>query len=117
VGVPVLQITASRDDNATNADHGDPIWQALPGTGHLRVNFDTGGHFTATNFCDLGAFIGLSELVPDCGEDYIEPAVAHEAINAYAHAFVRYHLWGDTTVEDILDGTTQLASPVTVTRK
>lgn len=114
IEVPTLLITGEMDGTTTNLRDGDPVWDGLAGSQHMRIDFATAGHFTFSNACDFLPSIGLDD---GCADRFIEPSRAHQAINSYALAFLRYHLWGDESNADILDGTTQLETDITLSTK
>jgi|GEM_PF-675536 len=83
--VPSLLMTAEQDAVAPNDTVGDLYWVALPGPA-VRVDLVGGCHasFSAG---------GCEALLDDDGD---------EVVNAYALAFARRELLGDTTVEPLL---------------
>lgn len=101
VDVPVLLLTASMDESLPNWAEGDRFWASLDGPDDRRVDIEGAGHFTFSNVCELPIDMGSGD---GCGPDNIDPAVAHDAINAYSLAFIRRHLWGDEADLDLLDG-------------
>lgn len=114
VSLPTLHITGEQDKSNSEANDGTPIWDFLASTDAIRIQIPRGGHATFTNACTL--FPGLS-TDDGCGEDFVNPDEAHAFINAYAMAFVRFHLWGITTDADLLTGERALSDEaVFVTR-
>ncbi len=112
IDIPVLLITALLDVTLPPAQDGDPIWNNLDGADDIRVDFQTGGHFTFSNGCDLG--IGDGD---GCGDEFIEPEQAFFLVNAYSMIFARYHLFGDEEHLDILTGETELDSTLLISTK
>ena len=112
VTVPTLLFTGSKDATTPNATEGDLAWNALAaGANNRRVDFATAGHFTFSDACGLG--LGVAED-DGCGAAFVDPDAAHVAIDAYALAFLRLHLLGDTAGASILDGTTPLEDDATL---
>ncbi len=103
VDTPTLMMTGALDRTTTNAADGDPTWQALSASAgdHVRLDFATGGHFTFSDACSLPLGIGDND---GCGEGFIAAEDAHRIINAYALAFLRRHLFGETQWDDLLHG-------------
>jgi predicted dienelactone hydrolase len=103
IDTPTLLFTGGMDQTLPNPEEGDPIWQALEGPEHIRIDLRRAGHFTFSNMC---LFFGGFEQVYDdgCSPDFIEPEDAFELINAYSLAYARYHLFGDDTDLDLLEG-------------
>ncbi len=100
---PTLMFTGGMDHTLPNDEEGDPIWQHMQGSQHLRINILKAGHFTFSNMCDLVG--GFQQLDNDgCGDGFIDPERAYKIINTYSLAFVRYHLFGDQSVADLLSG-------------
>jgi len=114
IEAPTLLITGARDGTTTNQRDGDPVWDGLVGGQHMRIDFASAGHFTFSNACDFLPSIGIDD---GCSPSFIDPPRAHEAINSYSLAFLRYHLWGDDSNADILDGTTPLDTDITLSTK
>jgi predicted dienelactone hydrolase len=114
VDVPILMITGAKDKSTTNAGSGDPYWNAVDGPSDMRVDIATAAHQTFTIICDFVPLLGKDD---GCGDEFIEPAVAHQIINSYTLAFSRYHLMDDTSVGAILDGTQTLSDEVTLSFK
>lgn len=104
IEIPTLLITGRMDRTLRPEDEGDPIWAHMRGAEHLRVDILQAGHFTFSNMCEfLGD--GIEMLRNDgCGPDFIEMYLGYEIINAYALAFARAHLFGDTSVDALLSG-------------
>ncbi|RVU48483.1 alpha/beta fold hydrolase [Lujinxingia sediminis] len=104
IEIPTLMWTASRDLTLPNALEGDPLWEAMEGEQHRRIDITNGGHFTFSNLCEL-----LGDAVDDFQEDGCSPTnmgyeEAYHVINAYSMAFLRLQLDGDTSYEAMLDG-------------
>lgn len=113
VGLPTLLMTAGMDRTTTNAEEGDPTWAQLEETaGNLRVDLATAGHFTFSDACELPLGIGADD---GCGDDFVDPDAAHVAIDAYALAFLKLHLLGDTGGVPLLDGTVSIEDDATLT--
>jgi len=90
-GGPVMLMTGDMDDR-TGPD-ADAIWSALSGGENLHVRMSGGGHQTYTDYSGvLESFDGL-----------IAPEEGWRITNAYALAFLRYHL-GDALALPVLDG-------------
>jgi len=101
--VPTLHMTGGMDRTLPNSEEGDPIWELMEGQEHRRVNIDRAGHFTFSNMCTL--FGGVERVQNDgCGDENIDSEVAFRIINNYSLAFARFHLWGDESAEEIVDG-------------
>jgi predicted dienelactone hydrolase len=102
IEIPTMLMTGGSDHTLLPSQEGDPIWQELDGR-HVRVDIRAAGHFTFSNMCDL--LPGLPQVADDgCGDQNIDPAHAHEIINAYSLAFARYQLQHDEKVVPVLDG-------------
>ena len=101
IQIPTLLITGARDRSLPDADHGTPIWAALEGDAHRRVQFVEGGHFTFTSIC---AFTGGLGVDNGCDASFIPLEEAHALVNRYALAFLRRHFFGDETEAALLDG-------------
>lgn len=109
IEVPTMLMTSLLDETTPNDQDGDPAWSGLNDPQDLRVDFLTGGHYTFTFACDAGLIEG-----DGCGDDFISPDEAFGVINTYALAFVRDRLWGDPSVQSILDGSEPLSDVVTL---
>lgn len=106
VRIPTLLLTGGRDQSLPNDEEGDPIWAGLPALGHnIRVDLPNAGHFTFSNMCDI---VPNASLVRDdgCGPDFLPVETAYDIINTYSMAFLRRHLLGDRSHDDLLDGRT-----------
>ncbi len=104
IDIPTLMMTAALDATLPNEAEGDPLWDGMTQEDSLRLDFQTAGHFTFSNACGL-----LPGMNGDgCGEGFLEPTEAHRLINAYALAFLRLHLLGDTGDAGLIEGTTRL---------
>ncbi len=100
IALPVLLLTASRDETLPEPIHGDAVWQGLDGEHDRRVVFQEAGHYTFTDICH--ELPGL--LMGDgCAADNLDPLLAHEITNAYSMAFARKHLFGETAGDALLD--------------
>jgi predicted dienelactone hydrolase len=101
IAIPVMLITGLLDKQTTEEAEGTPFWSTLDGPDDIRVQLLTGGHLTFSDGCALlpGAFSD-----DGCGPDFLPTEEAHLYINAYAMAFARKHLWGDTENDDLLSG-------------
>ena len=99
--IPTLLMTGALDRSTSNAEEGDPIWNYMRGSQHMRLDLERGGHFTFSNMCD---FFGFTEQIADdgCSEGFIPATEAYDIINAYAMAFVRLHLFGDDAYPELL---------------
>lgn len=116
IAIPTLLWTAARDRTLPNDEEGDPIWEAMAGEHHMRIDLTDGGHFTFSNMCELLSFV--PQVRDDgCGEDFIDPFEGFDLINAYSLAFARYHLFGDETDRALLDGTVRLTDAMTISWK
>ena len=69
IEIPVMLMTASRDRSNSNEADGTPIWDALRGPHHRRINFVDGGHYLHQHLPDLGA-LGVDD---GCGDSFIKP--------------------------------------------
>lgn len=117
IAIPTLMFTGALDRSTPNVADGDPLFAAMAPGPHRRADFKTGGHFTFSNMCSL---IGNLEIAANdgCGAGFIAPERAYLIINHYAMAFVRRHLFGDTSHDALLDGQeTPYAADVDYTRK
>ncbi|MCA9540116.1 MAG: hypothetical protein KC620_14560, partial [Myxococcales bacterium] len=101
IETPVLHLTGRLDRMTTEAGSGTPIWQALQGPAHRRVQFAAGGHFTFTNLCPWIGGLGRDD---GCGPDFTPPAEAHPVIIEYVWAFLQWQLFGDDAGRALLDG-------------
>lgn len=104
IETPTLLFTGRMDDTLSPEEEGDPIWEHMEGSQHLRIDVIKGGHFTFSNICDV--LPGVEELENDgCSEDFIDPNLAYELINAYSLSFARAHLFGgDASTDALLNG-------------
>lgn len=101
--MPMLMMTGGMDRTLPNSTEGDPLWEYMKGDEHRRLDFPKGGHFTFSNMCDF--FPSIEMVANDgCNDNFIEPELAYDYINAYAMAFARWHLWGDQRAKMIIDG-------------
>lgn len=102
INVPILMVTAGRDQTLPNPVEGDPLWEASDGPDAIRLDLPNAGHFSFTSFCGrLGTF-GADD---GCGDSFLDPAQVHRITREYALAFGRLHLEGDATDDGLLDGT------------
>jgi predicted dienelactone hydrolase len=106
IATPTLLFTGGMDRTLPNEEEGDPIWEAMQGSQHMRINVEKGGHFTFSNMCSM---LGGFEQIDDdgCSEEFIDIEVAFKLINAYSLAFARYHLFDDRSNDALLEGTTR----------
>ncbi|MFP4599740.1 MAG: alpha/beta hydrolase family protein [Persicimonas sp.] len=103
IETPTLLFTGAMDRTLPPEEEGDPIWEAMVGPQHLRIDLERGGHFTFSNMCML--FGTIDSVKEDgCSDEFIEPEIAYALINAYSLAFARYHLFDDRTDIDLLSG-------------
>jgi predicted dienelactone hydrolase len=114
IAIPILQFTGGLDGQTTNDGSGDPLWQALEGPDHIRVNIETAGHQSFTIVCTWFPTFGAGD---GCGEGFIDSLEVHRIVNTYALAFARKHVLGDESVEDYLDGTVEVDPEVTLVTK
>lgn len=116
VAIPALVITSREDKILPREQEGDPIWQSMRGSEHLRVDFVRGGHFTFANLCEM---FGTVEVFRDdgCSEAFIPPQEAHRLTNIYAMAFIQYHLFAKDDYANILDGTEVLSDEIELSFK
>ena len=103
ITAPVMVMTGGMDRTLPNAQEGDPIWAALMGPQHVRVNLPRAGHFTFSNMC---TFVPQADMVKNdgCGEEFLPFVQAHDIINTYAMAFARRVLFDDHDHDDLLEG-------------
>jgi predicted dienelactone hydrolase len=97
IPIPTLLMTAERDLTLPNEEEGDPIWDFMDDES-VRVDLVNAGHFTYSNMCD---FFPIDD---GCGPNFIAPEDARPAINAFALAFSRWHLWGEEADRAIATG-------------
>jgi len=91
VSAPILLLTGELD-TSTGSDS-DPIWNALPGDEHLRVDLLGGGH---TTFTDYAGLLEDSELG-------LAPEEGWSIIKAFSLAFASVHA-GDNRWSAVLSG-------------
>jgi predicted dienelactone hydrolase len=89
---PVLYMTGSVDHPGVN----EAVWEGLQGTDSVRIDIEGGCH----QLFGLGA---CHEISDDQG---------FAIVDAYALAFGRYHVLGDSGVRDIIDGSSSLSVKV-----
>ena len=114
IDIPVLLMTSSQDQRALNEVDGDAYWNSLTSPGSMRVNLETGGHHSFVITCEVFPAQGEGD---GCGEGFINWQTAHTVMNTYALAFTRYHLFGDTGAEAILDGSESVAAEINLEHK
>jgi len=104
IEMPTLLITGRMDRTLPPDEEGDPIWAHMRGSEHLRLDILKAGHFTFSNMCEILGD-GIEMLRNDgCGPEFVEVYLGYEIINAYALAFARAHLFGDTSADALLSG-------------
>ncbi|TNF24196.1 MAG: hypothetical protein EP329_25495 [Deltaproteobacteria bacterium] len=109
---PMLLMTGAMDETTPNATEGNVAWSNLSGeAGNLRIDFATAGHFTFSDACELDVGAAFED---GCGEAFLDADAAHTAIDAYALAFLRLQLLGDTGGVPLLDGTVSIEDDVTL---
>jgi predicted dienelactone hydrolase len=113
VTMPVLLATGSLDKQCPNDTEGDRFWAGLSAP-DLRINFPRGGHHTFAATCELFPVIGMGD---GCGDGFVDADAAHQAIDAYALSLVRRRMFGDRSVDAILDGTMSISSDLGLTSK
>ncbi len=108
VSTPVYFWTGGKDATLTNEDEGDPIWEALGGGPHRRVDVADAGHFSFSNMCD---FMGGLDWFQDdgCGEEFFDPDELHRLVNGYSLNFLRLHLELEATDDYFDPGAAPLA--------
>ncbi len=114
IAVPTLLFTGTLDDTTSNAEEGDPTWNQLSPSGpdHIRGDFATAGHFTFSNACELPFGIGAGD---GCGDEFVDSAEAHAAINALSEAFLARHLSGDAApLQQIRDNNVTFSDDLTL---
>ncbi|MCA9718731.1 MAG: hypothetical protein H6713_14725 [Myxococcales bacterium] len=109
IDIPVQLSTASLDETTPDSEDGDPAWAGLNGADDRRVEYLTGGHYTFTYACAAGLIEG-----DGCGDEFIDPELAADVLNAYTLGFARARLWGDESVRALLDGDESLTDEVVV---
>ncbi len=104
VQAPILLMTGELD-NSTGSDS-DPIWDALPGSDHLRLDLLGGGHTTFTDYAGLleDAELGL------------DPEEGWRIIRGYSLAFASHHAGNEAWI-DLLDGTVEISEAVRLVQK
>lgn len=116
IEIPTLLFTGGMDRTLPPRQEGDPIWAAMTGPQHLRVDLPMAGHFTFSNMCDW--FRTIDQVANDgCNDEFIEPALAYDIINAYSLAWSRHHIFGDPTVEALVSGDEVPWSDVVLSQK
>jgi predicted dienelactone hydrolase len=114
IDIPVFLMTASGDQRCPNETQGDPYWEELQGDHKRRINFPTGGHHSFILTCGFAPAVGEND---GCGEGFIDYLEALRLVNIYGLAFIRHHLYGDTSVQTIVDGTEMLSDEITFSSK
>ncbi len=114
IDLPVLLVTASRDQQSRNETTGDPYWASLSGPEAWRVNIEGGGHQSFVLACEVTP--GLFED-DGCGEEFIDYREAHRLINTYSLAFAYHYLFGHSSARQTLDGTVPPSSDITLSAK
>jgi len=114
IDIPVFLMTASGDKRCPNETQGNPYWEELQGNQNLRINFPTGGHHSFILTCGFAPSVGEND---GCGEGFIDYLEALRLVNIYGLAFIRHHLFGDTSVESLLDGTEALSEEIVFSSK
>ncbi|MGM0577648.1 MAG: alpha/beta hydrolase family protein [Myxococcota bacterium] len=107
VDAPTLLLTGALDGLTPNDEHGDPLWEGLEGSGDLRVDIATAGHFTFSNACEIGL-----NLDDGCGDEYIPFEDAYDIVRAYSLGFLRHHLLGHAGLAPLLEGEVTLSDEV-----
>ncbi len=100
IDVPVLLVTAGRDETLPEAAHADPIWRRLDGPSDLRLDFPEAGHFTFSDVCT--AIPGALNR-DGCAADNTPPAEVHAVVRDVVFAFARRHVLGLAGDEPALD--------------
>lgn len=101
IDVPLLVVTAGRDQTLPNAVEGDPLWNPMDGPDAIRLDFPNAGHFSFTSFCGRLGNFGAED---GCGETFLPPERVMQITREYALAFARLHLMQDTENADLLNG-------------
>jgi predicted dienelactone hydrolase len=104
IQAPVLLMTGELD--ASTGSDSDPVWAALPGTDHLRVDLLGGGHTTFTDYAGLleDAELGL------------DPEEGWRIIRGFSLAFASFYA-GNALWADVLDGTASISDAVRLVQK
>ena len=102
IDVPVMMVTAGRDQTLPNPEEGDPLWDAMDGPDAIRLDFPNAGHFSFASFCGVLGNFGEDD---GCGDTFLDPNEVHRITRTYALAFARLYLRGDATDMGLLDGT------------
>ena len=114
IEIPILLVTAGRDETLPDPQNGDLVWASLNGPGDVRLSFPDAGHFSFANICK--ELPGVLEG-DGCWPDNTDPDEVHRVTNALSWAFVRRHLFEDTSHEDVLSGATSLSDAAVVSPK
>ena len=106
---PVMLQTSRLDLITTQAEESQPAWSALDGPHDLWVEMPQGAHLSFIMLCDDFPEPLLKQIVPGafkdgCGPDFTPVAKAVPALAAYALAFARRHLLGETAWDSLLRG-------------
>jgi predicted dienelactone hydrolase len=114
IEVPVMLMTGAMDRAVPNATEGELYWAELDGESDRRVDLPRGGHHTFDIACEIFPLLGEED---GCGEAFVASVEAQGLISTDALAFARRHLFGDESVDAILDGTTPLSGEAVLSRK
>ena len=101
--MPLLMMTAGRDQSLRAELNGDYMWDRLIEGPHARFDLPNGGHFTYSNMCSL---LGTLEIASEdgCDETFIDVDAALMMIVHYAMAWAEYHVLGDERHEALIRG-------------
>lgn len=114
IDLPTLLVTAGRDETLPDPAHGDDVWAKLDDASDVRLSFPQAGHFSFANICkELPGVVQGDGCLPD----NTDPDEVHRVTNAVSWAFVRRHLFDDSTHDDVLSGATSLSEAAVVTPK
>jgi predicted dienelactone hydrolase len=114
IEIPVMLLTGGMDQAVKNATEGDLYWAELDGEDDRRVDLPRAGHHSFDIACEVFPLLGEQD---GCGEGFLEPTEAQRLISIYALAFARRHLFGDDSVEELLDGKQQLSAEAVLSIK
>ena len=99
IQIPVLMITATRDQSCTEEGSNQPFWDALSHEDsvlrqqHKRLSFLEAGHATFTTACQHLPYL---EQDDGCGPDFTPYHEAQQLMLAYSLIFARAHILGDS---------------------
>lgn len=114
IDVPILLVTAGRDETLPPPDNGDDVWARLDGPGDVHLDFPDAGHFSFANICkELPGVVQGDGCLPD----NTDPDEVHRVTNAVSWAFVRKHLFGDAAHDAVLRGDEAVSDAAVVTAK